>query len=372
MNNLDWKINDNFDENIHETFYIFKKVSLVDKYNFYDYIWVMIEWWVSISEALSSIWKKVKNEYFINKLEELKMYISSWDSFSRAMKKIPQVFETSEIAIIEAWETTWTLSTVLLKLSEELKKVHNLRLKIKWALTYPIIIFVFLIIAVLIVMTYVIPAIKPVFETTWVDLPLATLLLINTSNFIRDNFVALIFFFFALFIGFSFYKNTNKWKLAISNFLLNLPLVWNVYRNYILSIFSSNLGSLIWAWVPVVKALTLVSKSINNLEYQNMIIAISESVSKWNRITESMQELDKEWYYFPPDFIQLFTVGEKTASLEQITKKISEQYTKEVDYSLWSLTKWIEPIAILVAWWFVVWFAFAIFWAILKVTQTVG
>lgn len=372
MNNIDSNVKMKNDENMYDTFYIFKKVSLVDKYNFFDYVWVMIEGWVSISEALSSIWKKIKNQFFVDKVEELKMYISSWDSFSRAMKKVPQIFETSEIAIIEAWETTWTLSTVLMKLSEELKKVHNLHQKIKWALTYPIIIFVFLIVAVLIVMTYVIPAITPVFDTAWVELPLATVMLINTSDFIRNNFIALTFLFIALFIGFAFYKNTNKWRLAISSFILWIPLAWNVYRNYILSIFASNLGSLMWAWVPVVKALTLVSKSINNIEYQNLIIAISEKVSKWGRITDSMQEVDSEKKYFTSDFIQLFAVWEKTATIEQVTKKISEQYTREVDYSLWNLTKWIEPIAILVAWTFVVWFAFAIFGAILKVTQTVG
>jgi len=41
--------------------------------------------------------------------------------------------------------------------------------------------------------------------------------------------------------------------------------------------------------------------------------------------------------------------------------KIHDQYTREVKYSLASLTKWIEPLAILVAGGFVLWFAFAIF-----------
>jgi type II secretory pathway component PulF len=68
----------------------------------------------------------------------------------------------------------------------------------------------------------------------------------------------------------------------------------------------------------------------------------------------------------------MLSVWEKTANLESISKKISIQYEKEVDYSLARLTKWIEPLAILIAWIFVCWFAFAIFWAILKVTDTVG
>jgi type IV pilus assembly protein PilC len=118
--------------------------------------------------------------------------------------------------------------------------------------------------------------------------------------------------------------------------------------------------------------LNLVSKAINNIEYQELISLISNEVSKWNKITDAMQELDKNGKYFTPDFIQLFSVWEKTASLDVVTKKISSQYSIEVDNSLWNLTKWIEPIAILIAWFFVIWFAFAIFWAILKVTETVS
>jgi len=54
-----------------------------------------------------------------------------------------------------------------------------------------------------------------------------------------------------------------------------------------------------------------------------------------------------------------------------VSQKIHDQYTREVNYSLANLTKWIEPLAILIAAIFVVWFAFAIFGAILKITQTV-
>jgi len=95
-------------------------------------------------------------------------------------------------------------------------------------------------------------------------------------------------------------------------------------------------------------------------------------VSSWNKIVDSMQEVDEENLFFPADFLQMLSVWEKTASLEKVSKKISVQYNREVDYSLSNLTKWIEPIAILLAWVFVLWFAFAIFGAILKVTQTVS
>jgi type IV pilus assembly protein PilC len=85
-----------------------------------------------------------------------------------------------------------------------------------------------------------------------------------------------------------------------------------------------------------------------------------------------MKDIDPNHFFFPNDFVQMLAVWEKTATLENVSKKINDQYTREVDYSLASMTKWIEPLAILIASVFVLWFAFAIFGAILKVTQTVG
>jgi type IV pilus assembly protein PilC len=87
------------------------------------------------------------------------------------------------------------LTTSLFKLSEELKKNYALTQKVKGALTYPAIIFVFLILSVIIVLTYVIPAIKPLFETAQVELPLATQALVASSDFIRSKFLYLIVLF---------------------------------------------------------------------------------------------------------------------------------------------------------------------------------
>jgi type IV pilus assembly protein PilC len=62
-----------------------------------------------------------------------------------------------------------------------------------------------------------------------------------------------------------------------------------------------------------------------------------------------MRDIDPLKIYFPADFTQMLSVGEKTASLEKISKKLNNQYEKEVEYSLAALTKWIEPLAILLA-----------------------
>lgn len=350
---------------------LFKSVSIVEKYNFFEYLSIMIDAWVPVSEALSSVKAKVRNPFFKIKIDEFIAYISSWDSFSKSMKKMPQVFDTSEISIIESWETIGKLSLSLAKLSEDLKKIHNLRLKIKSALTYPSIIFAVLIMAIVVVLTYVIPQISQLFFTSEVELPFATKALIATSDFIINQYHYIIFFLIIWTIAFIWYKNSVEWKKTLDRITLKIPLVWPVYKNYILALISSNIWTLIWSWIWVIKTLSLVWKSTNNVVYEGLFDEIIVKVSSWSKIVDSMQEIDKENIYFPPDFIQMLWVWEKTANLEEISVKINNQYMKEVDYSLWNLTKWIEPIALLIAWVFVLWFAFSIFGSILKLTDTV-
>ena len=364
--------NKNTNGSINKQFILFKKVSLTDKYNFYEYLSVMLEWGVSIVETLESVETKISSVYFKEKILELITFISSWDSFSKAMKKMPDIFSNSEISVIEAWETTWSLSAALLKISDDLKKVHDLRNKVKGSLTYPIIIFLFLFLALFIVLTFVIPEIKPLFDTSEVELPTSTKLLINTSDFILGNMWLLFLTFASFFVFIFWYKNTPNGKKNIEDFLFWLPLIWRVYRNYILSNIASTLGNLVWSWVSIVKTLTLVWKSTNNSIYEALFEEIIIKVSWWSQIVKAMEEVDPEKLYFPADYLQMLSVWERTANLESISKKLNAQYTKEVDYSLSNLTKWVEPVAIILASVFVLWFAYAIIWAILKVTQTVG
>lgn len=369
MENLE---HNNIQENQPKQYMLFKNINALDKANFYEYLSVMIDGWVSITESLDSVESKISSVYFNQKIIELITYISSWDSFSKAMKKMPDVFSHSEVSIIEAWEQIWGLVESLSKLSEDLKKVHNLKKKVKWALTYPVIIFLFLLLAILIVLVYVIPWIIPLFDNSDVELPYATQLLIATSDFVKWNFWLIILFIASLYVAFIWYRSTETGQEQLDHIYLHIPLVGKVYRNYLLSNISANLWSLIWSGVSVMTTLKLIGRWCGNQVYKQLFDTIMMRVSKWDKIVESMREVDPLKIYFPADFTQMLWVGEKTASIEKIARKINAQYEKEVEYSLASLTKWIEPLAILLAGLFVTWFAFAIFWAIMKVTQTVG
>ena len=112
--------------------------------------------------------------------------------------------------------------------------------------------------------------------------------------------------------------------------------------------------------------------STNNTIYEELISKVVGHVESGNKIAESFSRVDETADYFPADFIQLLGAAEKTSTINKICAKISAQYTREVDSSVATLVKFVEPLAILISGGFVVWFAFAIFSAVLKITETVG
>ena len=352
--------------------YVLKRIGVKDRFNFYEYIATMVDWGVTITDALESILWRVGNAYFREKIKELRLFISSGDSFSKAMKKMPDVFPIAESAVIQAWEESGNLVQSLNKLSDDLVARYELSQKIKGAMTYPLIIFLFLIGAVIIVLVHVMPQVKGMFVEQGIDLPAATLALIATSDFMVNHYMVLIFILFTILMVLWAYMTTEWGKRVVNYFLINFPLIGKVYRNYTLAQISGSIGSLNAWWVSIVKTLKLVWESTGSYIYRNILFAVSKDVAAWKTLVGSLGDRDPAKEFFPHDFLQMLSVGEKTATLEEVTKKIKNQYTKEVDYSLQNLVKWIEPIAILIAWIFVLWFAFAVFWAILEMTDSAG
>ena len=114
-----------------------------------------------------------------------------------AMRKIPDFYGEKEIAIVESGEQTGMLRTTLSAIASELRMQEELRRKVLGALTYPLIIMIFLMLALIVVMIYVIPQIMPIIAEMTTDIPFSTRSLIAVSDFIADNILLLIIGAFA-------------------------------------------------------------------------------------------------------------------------------------------------------------------------------
>ena len=129
---------------------------------------------------------------FHDTTEHTIFFIESGDSLNTAMRKFPDFYFEKEIAIIESGEQTGMLKNSFQAIASELRMQEDLRRKVIGALTYPFVIMAFLILALTVVMTYVVPAIMPLIAETSQSPAFSTRSLIWASNFLRDHILSII------------------------------------------------------------------------------------------------------------------------------------------------------------------------------------
>lgn len=288
------------------------------------------------------------------------------------MRKLPNFFYDQEIAIIESGEQTGMLQSSFLSISKDLRMQEELKNKIMGAMTYPIIILFFLVIAFCIVMIYVIPQLMPILASSTSELPWSTRSLIATSDFLRNNIFVLLVTFVAGGFMFQGYIRTESGKKWWDHAKLFFPLVGNVYKNYLIARTMSTFHLLTSSGVSIVRTLQLTGSSSGNKILEALFRTLADDISHGQKISSSMRTQDKNAEFFTPDILQMVESAEKTSTISSVTDKIAVQYRREVDVALGTMVKFIEPVALLLAGVFVLWFAISIFSAIMQVVSIAG
>lgn len=345
----------------------FSRISLKDKALFYENIANLLEWGVTLLMALKWLRDRLTDGKLREWVDHIVFFVEWGDAVNVAMRKLPDFFDEQEIAIVESGEQTGLIQESFLAIATDLRSQEELKNKITSAMTYPVIILLFLVLAISIVMVYVVPQLMPILgNMTW-ELPFTTRALIGTSNFIKDNILFLIAWIVALSLILAGYSRTEHGELLFDKEKITLPIVGPVYKNYLIVRTMSTFHLLSNAGVSIVKTLRLTGASSGNIVIQKLFRNISDDIAHGDKISTSMMAHDKEHVFFTADILQMIESAERTSTIGSITSKIAIQYKREVDFALGNMVKYIEPVALLLAWVFVLWFAIAIFGAIMQI-----
>lgn len=348
---------------------MFSRVSLSDKAEFYENVANLLDGGVTLLDALRGFYDRVENTKLKQEVNNLLFFTESGDAVSMAMRKLPNFFTEQEVAIVEAGEQSGNIQSAFSSLAADLRDQEDLRRKIVSASIYPFIIFLFLILAVTIVMIYVVPQLAPILADTG-NIPFTTRTLIATSDFLKAYFFHIVVFLTAIILIIKAFSSTPSGRLVYDTLLLKLPAVGRVYRNYLIVRYASTLSLLMSAGITILKVFKLTGESTGNA-YANMIFKKTAAwISHGNKIHVSMRDADMGGLLFTPNILQMIEAWEKTSTIDTVTQKISMQYRREVEVAITMMVKFIEPAAILIAWLFVLWFALAIFSIIMQITSS--
>ncbi len=323
----------------------FKKVSILEKIMFTKNLEVMISAGVPLPKALDVLTAQSDSQSFKKVIQSLKTDTLKGKTFSSALKKHPSVFPKIFSNMIIAGEESGSMTESLSVLTEQMEKEYDLKNKIKSALMYPIVIVSAMIGIGSLMMIIVIPMIADTFEDLGVELPLATRLIISMGTF-TANYWYLVFGLLGMFVLLlKFFFKTKKGQFARDKTLFKIPKISNLIKKVNLTYICRSLSSLIVSGVSLVKALELISLSINNVFYKKALIQAQLDVQKGIKLADSLK---KNNYIFPTLLIQMVQVGEETGETASLLKKIAEFYEQETANVTKNLSTLIEPVLMLI------------------------
>ena len=345
----------------------FQNIKLKDKLVFYRLLstmlnsgmWLVKSVWVLERQENNPVFKKMLNTFIIE--------LREGTTLSECLDKYPNSFSQAEVWVIKSWEKTWKLNSVLTGLADQTEKVASISGKLKSAMMYPLMIMLVVSGVIFVMMTSIVPKLLEIFDDKSV-LPASTKALIAVSDFFVHYWYVMIIVVVAAYVFLSYWKKTPNGRYNFDNFLLHIPLFGGIIRKVILSKFARIFSGLISSWVSVVESLKIVSDAVWNEVYRQRILLLMEDVKGWMKIWESL-DWDK---LFPDIMIQMIQVWEQTAKLDQTVVKVAEFYDEQVDNTIWSINKLLEPF-IIVFLAVVVWFiAMAIMQPIMSLADTVA
>ena len=270
--------------------------------------------------------------------------IEGGSTFSEALAQHPKVFNRLFVNMVKAGELGGVLEVVLKRLSEFMEKAQKIKGKVIAAMFYPSAVMTVAVAIMAILMVFVVPKFKAIFEgmLDGASLPEFTQIVLAISDTIANHFVWTVVGVVAFFIAFKLFIKTRVGRRLFDKFTLVMPVLGPVINKVAISRFTRTLGTLVSSGVPILQALTIVKETSGNVIIANAVSAVHESVKEGETITAPL-EASK---VFPPMVISMVDVGEQTGALPEMLMKIADNYDEEVDNAVAAMTSLLEPIMI--------------------------
>lgn len=305
---------------------------------------VMFSSGLPITQCLDILATQATNPMLKTALKQVYNDVQAGNTIADSLRKHPKIFSNLYCHMVAAGEIGGILDDVLRRLSEYLEAQDRLIRKVKGAMTYPIVISVVAVGAVVAMLRFVVPTFIALFGEVGSELPLPTQVVVGLSDFITSYFVFIIILVVGLVAAFKAYKKSPKGSKNIDRIILKLPVFGDLTIKSIVARFSRTLGTLLHSGVNIIDSLKVTGKTANNKIFEEAVDTVIMKISGGENLSDPLLEVK----IFPPMVVQMINVGEKTGNLDGMLDKVADFYEEEVDMAVDALTSILEPIVIVI------------------------
>ncbi|HMW58851.1 MAG TPA: type II secretion system F family protein [Leptospiraceae bacterium] len=296
-----------------------------------------------LDKSLANIVDQTENEYLKKALIEVRGDVIEGGKLSESMAKHPAIFPPLYHNLVSVGERTGTYEQSLLRLAELEEANQAMKNKVTAALFYPVIMMFFLGGIMIFLLAVVMPQIQQMFVQMNAELPFITRFVLGVSD-IFTSFKILIPIVSGIvgFILFRRWKSTVTGRMTWERFLLRVPVFGALIQKVMLARFSRNLGVMLQSRVPLLNALIVVGKIVDNAVFEQEILAAIEKIKEGTRITDAFRDSQ----IMTMMILGMLSAGEASDRIPEMVSKIADVLEDDVEAAIQKMSSLLEPLMI--------------------------
>ncbi len=323
----------------------FKKVKTKDKILFSRQLSTLINAGLPLLQSLRNVANQMTNKEFQFIISTVIADVEGGSSFSKALSRHPEVFNTIYISLVEAGEASGTLDASLMRLADQQEKDADIISKVRGAMIYPLVVLLVMFGVVTFMLVAVLPEVRELYEgLPDVQLPILTRVLLAVSDFVINYW-----WIFLIIIGLIVFF-TARWarsfggKRIIDRVKMRTWPIGRLFMKMYMARFARTGTTLVASGVPLIQMLEITASSVNNVHIEKSIEGAIVDVRGGKALSDSIDN-DPNFLDLVPNMIR---IGEQSGSMEEMLEKTASYYEKEVDNEIKAISTIIEPVLMIV------------------------
>lgn len=299
---------------------------------------------VSIISALEMMKDQTENKTLKKALQGVHEDVSKGESMAAAMKKRAKVFPSMLCNMVEAGEASGSMEIAFERMATQFEKENKLKQAVKKAMIYPLVLIVVMIGVLFLMMIWVIPNFMGMFADLGTELPSITQLVVDMSDFVIAKWWLILLVAAAAFVLIKLYAASPNGKFVLGGLKLKIPALGPLQKKSECARFGRTLCTLLGAGVPMIDALEITARSMENVHYKKAMMDAKEQVMRGVPLSRPL----KTCGLFPPMVIHMVSIGEETGNIESMLENVANYYEDDVQVATEQVMALMEPAIIVV------------------------
>lgn len=320
------------------------RITTKDRVVFSRQLATLIGAGLPLSQSLHTVVEQTDNRRMKSIAQAVLASVEGGKTLAESFSKHPDVFDTVFISLVEAGETSGTLDKALERIAAQQEKDAEMMSKIKGAMVYPAIVLSVIVGVMIFMLFTIVPQVEKLYKDLKQELPFISQIMVGTANFLLHYWwIVLIVLGALIYFGVRYFK-TDDGKRVGDAMKLNAPLIGPLFRKLYMARFTRTGSTLLATGVPMLDALDICRRAVNNSYVADSIGHAAEKVKNGKGLAESLEGEDYILTLAP----QMIGIGEKSGKVDDMMAKTATVYENELDAAIKAISTVIEPVLMVV------------------------